>query len=117
MPRGVSKEREHEYEELKEKFEDERRYRGREEEVAARIVNKQRAEQGETIAAHEEDKQGQSPDRDLPVKNYDALTVEEVGARLEKLKRPEVEQLRDYEKDHRGRKTLLAEFDRHLDVG
>lgn len=117
MPRGANKEREHEYEELQEKFEDEGRYKGREEEMAARIVNKQRAEQDETSAAREEDKHGQSPDRDLPLKNYDGLTVEEISARLGKLKRKEVERLRDYEKAHRGRKTLLAEFDRHLNEG
>ncbi|HEY3328734.1 MAG TPA: hypothetical protein VGK19_01830 [Capsulimonadaceae bacterium] len=48
MPRGSSPKREHEYEELKEEFKDEGRYKGREEEVAARIVNKQRSEHGET---------------------------------------------------------------------
>jgi hypothetical protein len=52
MPRGASpkreKEYEKEYEELKEKFHESGEYKGREEEVAARIVNKQRAEHGET---------------------------------------------------------------------
>lgn len=52
MPRGSSPKREREYRELKEEFEDEGRYAGREEEVAARIVNKQRAERGETKDAH-----------------------------------------------------------------
>lgn len=46
--RGWSKEREREYDGLVEGFEEEGRYEGREEEVAARIVNKQRAEHGET---------------------------------------------------------------------
>ena len=48
MPRGASPKREHEYRELEQKFEEEGRYKGREEEVAARIVNKQRSESGET---------------------------------------------------------------------
>ena len=48
MPRGASPKREREYEELKGKFKKEGRYRGRQEEVAARIVNKQRREKGET---------------------------------------------------------------------
>lgn len=48
MPKGASPKREHEYKELEHKFEEEGRYKGREEEVAARIVNKQRAEAGET---------------------------------------------------------------------
>jgi hypothetical protein len=48
MPRGASPKREREYNELEEKFEKEGRYKGREQEVAARIVNKQRKEHGET---------------------------------------------------------------------
>ncbi len=51
MPRGASPKREREYEELKDRFEEEGRYKGREEEVAARIVNKQRAQHGETKSA------------------------------------------------------------------
>src|SRR5689334_5774444 len=51
MPRGASPKREREYQELKEEFKEEGRYKGREEEVAARIVNKQRAEKGETKEA------------------------------------------------------------------
>jgi hypothetical protein len=56
MPRGASPKREREYKELKEKFHEEGRYEGREEEVAARIVNKQRAEKGETKQASEKNK-------------------------------------------------------------
>lgn len=44
MPRGASSQREREYNTLKKTFKRERRYPGREEEVAARIVNKQRAQ-------------------------------------------------------------------------
>jgi len=48
MPRGASPAREREYKKIEKKFEKEGRYKGREEEVAARIVNKQRAQAGET---------------------------------------------------------------------
>lgn len=48
MPTGSSPKREREFKELESKFKKEHRYPGREEEVAARIVNKQRAEHGET---------------------------------------------------------------------
>jgi hypothetical protein len=48
MPRGASPKREREYEKIEKKFEKEGRYKGREKEVAARIVNKQRAKSGET---------------------------------------------------------------------
>lgn len=50
MPRGASPKREREYRELKGEFKKEGRYKGREEEVASRIVNKQRREKGETKA-------------------------------------------------------------------
>src|SRR3954451_24833307 len=48
MPRGASPKREREYKELVGEFGKEGRYKGREDEVAARIVNKQRREKGET---------------------------------------------------------------------
>jgi hypothetical protein len=48
MPRGASPKREREYGEIEKRFEKEGRYKGREKEVAARIVNKQRAKAGET---------------------------------------------------------------------
>src|SRR5256885_552518 len=48
MPRGASPKREREYREIVDKTKKEGRYKGREEEVAARIVNKQRREAGET---------------------------------------------------------------------
>jgi hypothetical protein len=48
MPRGASPKREAEYKKLETEFKKEHRYPGREEEVASRIVNKQRAEKGET---------------------------------------------------------------------
>jgi hypothetical protein len=51
MPTGASPKREREYKEIEQKFEKEHRYPGREKEVAARIVNKQRAEHGETKAS------------------------------------------------------------------
>jgi hypothetical protein len=48
MPAGSSPKREHEFDKLKKEFKQEHRYPGREEEVAAKIVNKQRREAGET---------------------------------------------------------------------
>jgi hypothetical protein len=48
MPRGVSPKRERQYKKIARKAKKEGRYKGREKEVAARIVNKQRAKSGET---------------------------------------------------------------------
>ena len=48
MPRGASPKRERQYEHIKESAKESGRYKGREEEVAARTVNKIRREKGET---------------------------------------------------------------------
>ncbi|USX23564.1 hypothetical protein NHH82_15885 [Oxalobacteraceae bacterium OTU3REALA1] len=48
MPTGANPKREREYKKIERKFKKEGRYKGREEAVASRIVNKQRAEAGET---------------------------------------------------------------------
>ncbi|MBV6321995.1 hypothetical protein [Duganella violaceipulchra] len=61
MPKGASPKREREYKELEHKFEKEGRYPGREEEVAARIVNKQRAEAGETEDSKPKESGGAKP--------------------------------------------------------
>lgn len=112
MPAGSSPKREREYEELKERFKEEGRYPGREEEVAARIVNKQRAEFGETREARAEDRRGESPDSDLPIKNYDQKTVQQIEGRLDDLSPEELEEIEEYEREHRSRKTLSDAIDR-----
>ncbi len=62
MPRGASPKREREFKELKKKFQSEGRYKGRQTEVAARIVNKQRAEKGETKSAKSKSKKRKAPE-------------------------------------------------------
>jgi hypothetical protein len=113
MPAGADPKREREYEALKEKFKQEHRYPGREEEVAARIVNKQRKQYGETRDEREKDAAGKSPDRNLPIDDYDELTVEEVSERLTRLSPADVDKIRTYEAGHKNRSTLLEQIDRH----
>ncbi len=112
MPRGANAKREREYEELVDEFHEEGRYKGREEEVAARIVNKQRTETGETKTAREEDRHGRSPDRGLPIAGYEHLTVDQVAAQLPKLSPAERKKIREFETSHRNRKTLLEQLNR-----
>ena len=75
MPAGANSKREREFKKLEDRFKQEHRYPGREEEVAARIVNKQRRAYGETQAEQEKDRRGQSPDRGLPIPDYQTLTI------------------------------------------
>ena len=114
MPRGASPKREREYRELSDRFRKEHRYPGREEEVASRIVNKQRARYGETKGAHQQEREGRNPDKDLPIDGYRHLTVGEVKERLPGLKPKQVRKVRDYERGHKRRKTLLAALDDRL---
>jgi hypothetical protein len=112
MPRGANKQREREYNELKREFKKEGRYRGREEEVASRIVNKQRTQFGETKQERAKDRAGASPDRSLPIKDYDGLTVPQVKRRIEDLGPREVRKVESYERKHKNRSTLLEALDR-----
>ncbi len=93
MPAGASSKREREYEELKQRFKKEGRYRGRETEVAARIVNKQRAQYGETKEEKRKDRRGESPDRDLAIRDYQHLTVPEIAGKLGRLGKNEIRQV------------------------
>ena len=112
MPKGARRKREKEYEELKEEFQESGRYGGREEEVAARIVNKQRSQFGETKGAKKEDRQGKSQDRNLPIKDYDRLTVDQVLKKIGSFSRSEVQKIKAYEQKHKNRKTLLEKMDK-----
>lgn len=114
MPRGASSKREREYEELKDKFEEEGRYKGRVEEVAARIVNKQRAEFSETKEERKEDKEDKSPDRGLPIASYDHLTVDEIDSKLDGLSRSDLQEIKKYEEGHKNREGVLEAIDSKL---
>ncbi|MEZ0271114.1 MAG: hypothetical protein ACAH18_03385 [Methylophilaceae bacterium] len=114
MPRGASPKREREYKKLEHKFEKEHRYPGREEEVAARIVNKQRKMYGETKDEKEKDARGQSPDRNLPLPDFQKLTIRQVERQMESLSAAQLRKIRAYELKHKHRKGLLTSIDRKL---
>lgn len=114
MPAGANPKREREFKELERKFKKEGRYRGREEEVAARIVNKQRSEYGETREEKQKDREGRSPDRNLPIASYQKFTISEIDKKLDGLSVPELRKVRAYEASHKNRKSLLAKIDNRL---
>lgn len=114
MPAGADPKREREYKELEKRFKKEGRYRGREEEVAARIVNKQRSEYGETREEKQKDREGRSPDRNLPIDDYQKLTISDIDKKLNGLSAQDLRQLRSYEADHKNRKGVLGKIDHRL---
>jgi hypothetical protein len=117
MPAGANTKREREYEELKSKFKHSGRYKGREEEVASRIVNKQRAKFGETKEAQKKDREGKSPDRNLPIDDYQSMTIAQVKQRLDSLSGSDLKKIRKYETQHKNRKGMLQLLDRRIDQG
>ena len=108
MPRGSNAKREREYEELKDKFKESGRYRGREEEVAARIENKQRAEYGETKHDKKQEREGTNPDRDLPIPSYRHLKIPQIEEKAKDLSPKQIEKVERYEKQHKNRKGAVA---------
>ena len=114
MPRGASPKREKEYNALKQRFKKNHRYAGREEEVAARIVNKQRRQYGETKGEHRKAREGKSPDRNLPIDRYQHLTIAQVTPKLARLSPPQLRRVRSYEEGHKDRKGVLSAIDRRL---
>ena len=113
-PAGSNPERRQEYERLVDQFGEGGRYPGREEEVAARIVNKQRREFGETKAESGQEHRGQAPDRNLPIVGYQHLTVPEIIRQAGTLSIEQLREVKEYEKSHRRRKTLLTKLERML---
>lgn len=114
MPTGANAKREREYKELRSQFQQSGRYRGREEEVAARIVNKQRSQYGETKQAKKEERKGALPDRDLPLNHYEHMTIPEVRRHLDKLGAADIRKLQRYESRHKNRKGMLTLYERYL---
>ena len=114
MPAVASQKREHDSRQPQPKSKQSGRYRGREEEVAARIVNKQRSAYGETRAEKQKDKTGKSPDRDLPISDYQTMSIAQIKSKLDSLAVRDLKKLRGYEVKHKNRKGMLAELDRRI---
>jgi len=57
---------------------------------------------------------GLAGDEELPVEDYDSLSVRQISERLEELSDKEVEQLRRYEAANKNRSTLLRRLDERL---
>jgi hypothetical protein len=114
MPAGATPKREREYKKLERNFKKEGRYKGREAEVASRIVNKQRAQYGETRAEKQKDQSGKSPDRNLPIDSYQKLTISEIDRKLGALSPAELREIRAYEAHHKNRKGVLGKIDYRL---
>ena len=78
------------------------------------IVNKQRSQYGETKGEKQKDREGKSPDRGLPVDNYQHLTISQIAGKLNGLSKGDLRKVEKYEKSHKNRKGALAEIEKRL---
>lgn len=57
---------------------------------------------------------GTSASADLPIDEYESLAASQVVARLNGLTPPDLHRVRNFEADHRGRRTVLGKIDQLL---
>jgi hypothetical protein len=86
-------------------------------EVAARIINKQRAQFGETRGEKKKDAQGKSPDRDLPIDDYQHLTAAKVKQQVGNLSMGDLRKVESYKKKHKNRKGVLDAIEQRRAAG
>ena len=67
-----------------------------------------------TGAATADSGAGSAAERELPIADYDELSVRGAKVRLDALSSDELRRLRSYELEHKQRKTLVHEIDRRL---
>jgi len=60
--------------------------------------------------------EGRADAEELPVEDYDSLSLGQVSQKLLELSVEEVEQLRDYEAEHRNRPSIMNRYERRLGV-
>jgi uncharacterized protein YdiU (UPF0061 family) len=54
---------------------------------------------------------------ELPLEDYDSLTVQQISERLDDLSVEEIRQLRAYEAENKSRSTLLGRLDERIEAG
>jgi hypothetical protein len=54
---------------------------------------------------------------ELPLEDYDSLTIEQISQRLDDLSAEEIRQLRAYEAENKNRSTLLRRLDERIKAG
>jgi hypothetical protein len=104
--RGGPGQREHE--EPRPGFAAEGRHPPRDAGSADRVVGKRRSGSSEGRAGRDQ------PDREPPLRDYNRLTIPEILDRIRSLSTDELQALREYERAHRRRKTLLVRLERQL---
>ena len=86
-----------------------------EEKEEAERKKREGSNQGQQYVSNtDEAKKARKNARDLPLNDYDELSVEEVEKKLKGLSQDDIEAVRSYEKNHKNRKSLLERIDSRL---
>ena len=72
------------------------------------------SKQGQQYVSNTDEAKHARKDAALPLKGYDDLDVKEVQKKAKGLSKGEIQDLLDYEKQHKNRKTLVEALDRAL---
>ena len=72
------------------------------------------SKQGQQYVANTDEARQARKEAALPLNDYDDLGVEEVEKKAQGLSKKEIQDLLDYEKQHKNRKTLVEALDRKL---
>jgi len=69
------------------------------------------SKQGQQHVPNTDEAKQARKDAQVPLKNYDDLTVDEISSKVQGLSEDDVQAVRDYEKNNQNRKTLLEALD------
>ena len=69
------------------------------------------SKKGQQHVSNTDEAKNARKDVQVPLKNYDDLTVDEIKSKAHGLSKDDVEAVRDYEKNNQNRKTLLEALD------
>ena len=69
------------------------------------------SKQGQQHVSNTDEAKQARKDAEVPLKNYDDLSVDEVKSKIQGLSKDDVKKVRDYEKKNANRKTLLETLD------
>ena len=72
------------------------------------------SKQGQQYVANTEKARQARKGSQAPLKNYDGLSVDDVKTKIKGLSREEIREVRDYEKRHKNRKTLVESLERKV---
>jgi hypothetical protein len=73
------------------------------------------SKRGEQFVANtEEARRARRGSQARPINDYDDLSIDEVEKKVSGLSRQEIQNIRDYKKRHKNRKTLIGSLDRSL---